>query len=239
MAFRAQPSKLVLLQMQSTPAGTTTLRRMVLLVEDHPLYRLGLRTLLSQEPDFEIAGDAGNGDEALKVAQSTRIDIAIVDMLMPGRCGSDVTRDLKAAQPTCKVLGLSMVDEPIRIAEMMRAGADGFTLKSQPTSAIIAAVRTVLGGEIYFPPDLPRAVIQALTESDESWVLHRLTAREMQIFELLVLGVPNDEIAETLEISKRTVETHRQHILTKVGARSLIDLIRIGVKHGLATTVTS
>lgn len=222
--------------MESLAAIQTTVRRMVLLVDDHPLFRDGLSNLIAREPDLEVAAAVGSGDEALRVARSTRFDIAIVDLVLPGDSGSRIARDLKVLQPECKILGLSMHEEPPRIAEMVRAGANGFALKSQLPSAIIAAVRAVLDGERYLPPDISRSTIEVLIESDAEWPLYRLTAREKEIFELLVKGHTNDAISEQLKISKRTVETHRQHILKKVGARSLVDLIRIGMKYGVATT---
>lgn len=206
-----------------------------MVIDDHPLFRQGLCGLIGKEADLEVTAEVGNGGDAISAAHKARIDIAIVDMLLPVTSGSHITRELKVTQPGCKILGLSMVDEPTRIAEMMRAGADGFALKSQGPAEIVNAIRAVLAGERYLPPEVPRLHIETLVQED-GWILDRLTARESEIFELLVKGLTNDTIAARLHIAKRTVETHRQHILKKLGAKSLVDLIRIGIQYGLPTT---
>jgi DNA-binding NarL/FixJ family response regulator len=209
----------------------------VALVDDHPLFRQGLRELLAKEVDLEIIADLGNALDVIDLASRSPLELAIIDLILPSTNGVAVTQALKRSQPTCKILGLSMLDEPTRIAEMMRAGADGFALKTQPPAEIIGAIRAVLAGQRYLPAGISADQVTMMIESDDAWPLRRLTHREREIFELLVSGRSNDDIASMLFIAKRTVETHRQHIMKKVGARSLVELIRIGMKHGVVTTV--
>ena len=215
-------------------AAAQTLR--VAVVDDHPLFRQGLRQLLATEADLAIVADLGSALDALELAAHEPLDLAIIDLVLPTTSGVSLATALKRLQPACKILGLSMLDEPTRIAEMVRAGADGFALKSQPPAEIVAAIRTVLGGERYLPDEIAGEKVAMMIESDDAWPLRRLTQREREIFELLVAGRSNDDIASMLFIAKRTVETHRQHIMKKVGARSLVELIRIGMRHGVVTT---
>lgn len=214
-----------------------TERASVVLVDDHPLFRQGLREVLGCEVDLDVVADCGNALDVLELAAQRTIDLAVIDLILPQTNGVALTSALKRLQPSCRVLGLSMLDEPTRIAEMMRAGADGFALKTQPPAEIIAAIRAVLTGTRYLPTVVATDQITTMIESDDAWPLRRLTQREREIFELLVAGRSNDDIASQLFIAKRTVETHRQHIMKKVGARSLVELIRIGMKHGVVTTV--
>lgn len=208
-------------------------RAAVVIVDDHPLFRQGLVDVLQEDAHLEVVGDAGTALDALEIAQQRKVDLAIIDVILPATNGVSLTTALKRLQPGCKVLGLSMLDEPTRIAEMMRAGADGFALKSQAPAEIVGAIRKVLSGESYLPPTAANDQIQRMIVSEDAWPLRRLTQREREIFDLLVAGRSNDDIAAMLFIAKRTVETHRQHIMKKVGARSLVELIRIGMKHGV------
>jgi DNA-binding NarL/FixJ family response regulator len=214
-------------------AAATTERAAVALVDDHPLFRQGLGVVLGAEEGFELAGFAGNSADALELAKARPLALIVVDLLLPDATGASLASALKRAQPQCKILGLSMLGEPLRIAEMLRAGADGFALKSQPAPEIIGAMRAVLAGERYLPPSVDHDAILHLATSDDAWPLRRLTQREREIFDLLVRGQTNDDIAAALFIARRTVETHRQHIMKKLGARSLVELIRIGLRHGV------
>lgn len=208
----------------------------VALVDDHPLFRQGLKQILARELDLQIVAELGSATDALELAAQGPIDLAIIDLILPTSSGVALATALRRIQPACRILGLSMLDEPTRIAEMVRAGADGFALKTQPPAEIIAAIRAVLAGARYLPDAISTDQLTKMIESDDAWPLRRLTQREREIFELLVAGRSNDDIATMLFIAKRTVETHRQHIMKKVGARSLVELIRIGMRHGVVTT---
>jgi two-component system response regulator NreC len=207
-------------------------RAHTVLVDDHPLFRLGLQEVLRREPDVELVGEAHNAADVMKLAQHLRLDVAVVDMVMPGVDGISLTAELHHLQPQCKILGLSVVDEPVRIAEMLRAGASGYALKTQPVSEIIEAIRTILGGIRYLSPGVSSDEIDALASTDHQ-PFARLTGREREVFDRLVRGEPNSVIAATLVISRRTVETHRQRIMKKLGAHSIVELLQVAARHGL------
>lgn len=209
-----------------------------MLVDDHPLYRNGLRAVLARELDLDVIADVGSEHDAIEALERTACDIAVIDLVLPTTNGVTLTTTLKRLRPSCRVLGLSMLEEPIRIAQMLIAGADGFALKSQPSSEIIEAIRTVLSGARYLSPAISSDQIDAMIASDDARPLRRLTTREREIFDHLVAGRSNEDIAAILSIAVRTVETHRQHIFKKLGAHSLVELVRIGVKHGLNTSLT-
>lgn len=204
----------------------------VVVVDDHPLFRHGLAVALRMEPDIDVIGEAADGAEAIALARRETIDLAIVDVLMPTVSGVGLAAELHECQPTCRVLGLSVIDEPGLIADMLRAHASGFALKTQPVSEIIDAVRQVLGGIRYLAPTIASDAVDAALSGGRNQPLERLTKREREIFELLIRGHSNDEIATRLYIARRTVETHRQRIMHKLSAHSILQMQRIAALHG-------
>lgn len=201
----------------------------VLVVDDHPAYRAGVHVLLEYDPSIRSVTEAASVAEALATARAQQFDLAIVDVVLPGGGGPALARQLVACQPACRVLALSMIDEPIRIAEMLRAGAHGYALKSQPVEDILPAVHSVLRGERYLPPQMtpvPPVIDGAPLPLD------RLTARERTVFDLLVRGLTSRSVAEHLLIARRTIDAHRRHIMRKLGARSIVDLIRLAMRSG-------
>jgi DNA-binding NarL/FixJ family response regulator len=200
-----------------------------ILVDDHPLFRLGLRMLLRDQADVEIVGEAATADEALDLAGRTHIDIALVDLVLPGG-GVALAARLHQLQPACKIIGLSVIVEPVRIAEMLLAGASGYLLKNQPVDEIVEAIRLVLGGIRYLPPGVSPEDIAAVATGAR--LFERLTRREREVFEQLIRGRSNAAIASSLLISVRTVETHRQRILAKLEAHSIVELVHLASLHG-------
>lgn len=184
------------------------------------------------EPDLELAGEAGSAAEALALASSVALDLVIVDILMPSMSGISLAAELHERQPDCKILGLSVIDEPGLIADMLRAHASGYATKTQSVASILDGIRQVLGGIRYLPPHVSRDAIEAELGSTEKKPLDRLTRREREVFELLIRGRSSDEIATQLFIARRTVETHRQRIMHKLSAHSLAQMQRIGARHG-------
>ena len=218
--------------MAATSSRSMVDRIRTLVVDDHPMFRIALREVLARQPDFEVVAEAGSVAEAIACLAAHELDLAIVDLAMPGERGSVFVDHVLNAQPDCKVLGLSGIDEPTQIAEMLRAGASGFALKSQPVSEIVEALRCVLGGGRSVPA-ASREQVDTLLDNPTAWPLERLTPREREVFDLLVGGYTNDGIAAKLFISMRTVETHRLRVMNKLAARSLGDLLQLAMRHGL------
>lgn len=203
------------------------------LIDDHPLFRVGLRQALDLDPEIEVVIDTGSPREAIERAHEQVIDLAIVDLLLPEMSGVELAVELRHLQPTCTILGLSMLDEPTRIAAILRAGASGFAHKTQSPEQIREALHQVLGGVRYLPPAMQTDEIDRLASSADAWPLDHLTAREREVFGLMVEGYSNDDIAGRLFIARRTVETHRHRVMHKLCARSLVDLVRIAMRHGI------
>ena len=169
----------------------------------------------------------------MRLASELVLDLAVVDILMPTTSGISLTSELFELQPNCKVLGLSVIDDAGLVADMLRARACGFASKSQPVPEVIDALRQVLGGIRYLSPCVSRdAVEEELASSSAAHPLQRLTRREREVFELLIRGHSNDEVATRLFIARRTVETHRQRIMKKLSARSIVEMQRISARHG-------
>ncbi|HEY5946642.1 MAG TPA: response regulator transcription factor [Kofleriaceae bacterium] len=204
----------------------------VVLVDDHPLFREGLAVAIGREHDLEVVGQVGSAAEAIELARSITIDVAVVDILMPVTSGLSLTSELHELQPSCRVLGLSGIDEPGIIADMLRAHAAGFALKTQPIAEIIDGIRQVLGGLRYLAPVVSRDAIDAELGGVTNHPLARLTRREREVFELLIRGHSNDEIAVRLVIARRTVETHRQRIMNKLSAHSIAQMQRLAARFG-------
>jgi two-component system, NarL family, response regulator NreC len=203
----------------------------IVIVDDHPLFRTGLATVLEQQDGLHVVGNASTYEDAMEVAASSPVDLAIVDILLPSGDGIAVTRALREHNSEARILGLSVLDEPTRIAELIRAGADGFVHKTQPIPEILEAVRATLAGERYLCPAM-RERLEQLLASDAKLPLEQLTSREREVFALLVRGYTNDRISSKLGIAIRTVETHRQRIMRKLGAHSIADLVRFAARWG-------
>jgi DNA-binding NarL/FixJ family response regulator len=208
------------------------LKTQPLLVDDHPLFRAGLALAIDREPDLQVAAEVGNSAEACDVLRRMPIDIAVIDVLMPKTNGISLATELLEVRHEVKILALSVLDEPVMIAAMLRAGASGYALKTQPPSEIIAAIREVLTGQIYLPPRVSREAVLSLVNGKTERPLERLTRREREIFDLLIHGNTNEQIGSRLFISRRTVETHRQRIMKKLATHSIVDMIRLAAREG-------
>jgi DNA-binding NarL/FixJ family response regulator len=211
------------------------IKSQMLLVDDHPLFRAGLAMALGSEPDLEVVGEASTAAEALELVRQLPVDIVIIDVLLRIASGVSLVSEIKAIRPNCKVLGLSVLDEPAIIATMLRAGASGYALKTQEPSDITDAIRTVLTGGCYLPPLVSSRNVFALVQDKAQPPLERLTPREREVFELLIRGQTNDEIAARLFIARRTVETHRHRIMKKLAAHSMLEMVRLAAREGALT----
>jgi two-component system, NarL family, response regulator NreC len=203
----------------------------VLVCDDHTLLRSGLRRLLEAEGGFEIAAEAADADEAVERAAETQPDVLLLDIVMPGRSGVDAMPDLLAAAPEAKVLMLSMQDDPTYVRRAFAAGASGYVLKEAADDELVQALREVAAGRRYVHPLLGARLAQAEALDGGHARADPLSEREREVLRLLALGHTNQEIATILFISVRTAETHRAHIMRKLGLSTRAEIVR----HALAT----
>jgi two-component system response regulator NreC len=205
----------------------------VLLVDDHAILRSGLRRVLDSEPDIEVVGEAETAERAVFEAMATSPDVVIMDVVMPGKSGIDGTPALLQAVPGAKVLVLSMQDDPRYVRQSFEAGASGYVLKEAADTEVVGAVRSVAAGEHYVHPVLGARLVAAETAERKRAETDPLSDREREVLRLLALGHTNQEIAKMLYISVRTAETHRAHIMQKLGLASRAELVRYALDHGL------
>jgi DNA-binding NarL/FixJ family response regulator len=205
----------------------------VLVVDDHAVVRAGLRLLLDAEEDIEVVGEAGSGDEAVRQARSLVPDVVLMDVVMPGRSGIEATPGVLEAAPDAKVLVLSMQDDPTYVREAFGAGASGYVLKEAADSEVVQAVREVAAGGSYVHPVLGARLVQADADARRKAEADPRSERVREILRLLAWGHTNQEIAKMLYISVRTAETHRAHIMQKLGLGSRAELVRHALAQGL------
>jgi two-component system response regulator NreC len=205
----------------------------VLVVDDHAVVRAGLRRVLDAEADIETVGEAANVERAVFEALEARPDVVLMDVVMPGKTGIEGMPALLQAVPDVKVLMLSMQDDPQYVREAFEAGASGYVLKEAADTDVVDAVRAVAAGERYVHPALGARLIAADSEERKRAESDPLSEREREVLRLLALGHTNQEIAALLYISVRTAETHRAHIMQKLGLSSRAELVRYALDHGV------
>jgi DNA-binding NarL/FixJ family response regulator len=208
----------------------------IALVDDHVLFRDGLRTLVSAEDDLLVVAEASDARSAFPLLEETTPDVLVVDVTLSGSSGIALTREVLRCLPTCKVLVLTMHASEEYVIQAFAAGATGYALKSQPAAEVLEAIRAVGRGESYLAPTLPRPGPDdagGKPRDDGGTRLDELSPREREIFDLLVRSHSNREIAKHLYISVKTVETHRASINRKLGVHSTAELIRFAALRGL------
>lgn len=205
----------------------------ILIVDDHAVVRSGLRRVLEAEPDLDVVGEAGDAQRAMFEALETNPDIVLMDVVMPGTSGIEAIPDLLARVPTTTVLVLSMQDDPHYVREAFAAGASGYVLKEAADVELVAAVREVAAGGRYVHPALGARLVAADVEERKRAADDPLSEREREVLRLLALGHTNQEIAKLLYISVRTAETHRAHVMQKLGLGSRAELVRYAIGEGM------
>jgi two-component system, NarL family, response regulator NreC len=204
----------------------------ILLADDHAVVRQGFKMILASQPDMEIVGEAGNGREAVELAERLHPDVAVVDVAMPELNGIEATRRMGETAPRTRVLALSMHKDSVYVREILRAGARGYLLKDQIDSDLIAAVRAVARGEGYLSPAVSDAVLNDYRKHVSN-PIDLLTSREREVLQMIAEGKTNKEIATVLELSVYTVDAHRGHIMEKLNMHSVNELVRFALRNGL------
>jgi DNA-binding NarL/FixJ family response regulator len=214
----------------------TPLKTRILIADDHPIVLNGLRTVLNAQPDLEVVADATDGAEAVERALTEDVHLAILDISMPRKTGLQAAREITQRRPEVRVLMLSMHDNEQFLFEAIAAGASGYVLKSSVDRDLVEACRATMRGQPFLYPDAVRALMREYMErarSGEAVHGEVLTPREEEILKLVAEAHTNDEIADMLVISKKTVERHRANILEKLGMRDRVELTRYAIRRGL------
>ncbi len=207
------------------------------LVDDHTMVREGLRAILLNEPDFKIIGEAGDGFGLLPKIEAMNPDVVVLDLIMPGLSGLEITRQVREQCPRARVVILSMYDKPAYVAEAFQNGASGYVLKGAVSRELIEAIRRAVQGEHYLSFAIDQQAVEAYIHTLQEQVddpIDTLTRREREIILLAAVGLSSAEIAERLVISRRTVETHRARAMHKLGLQTPSDLVRYAISHALA-----
>ncbi|OHD54116.1 MAG: DNA-binding response regulator [Spirochaetes bacterium GWF1_51_8] len=210
----------------------------VALADDHPIVREGLKALLENESDIEVIGEANNGNEAVELVRKLSPNIIIMDISMPNLNGMEATRMIDNESPNTRVIALSMHHDKRFVANMLESGARGFLLKDCAAEELVEAVRTVMNGKTYLSKGIADIVVtdyvEYLKKKDQS-VFGILSPREREVMQLLVEGKSTKDIASQLFLSVKTVETHRQQIMTKLGTHSIAELTKLAIREGLTS----
>jgi len=213
----------------------------VLIADDQALVRVGLRKILESEPELTVAGEAGDGEDAVARVRELRPDVVVMDIRMPVLDGIEATRRIAAAQPATRVLILTTFGLDTYVFDALRAGASGFMLKDAPPEEIVAAVRIVASGEALLAPAVTRAVVEEFARRPPAApptppaAVEQLTPREREVLALLVRGLSNPEICERLFISDATAKTHVARILQKLGVRDRVQAVIYAYEMGLVS----
>ena len=196
-----------------------------MLVDDHPLVRDGLRARLEAVPHFRVVAEAGSGAEALRLLGGARVDLVLMDITMRDGSGIEATAQLNRSHPDIAVLILSMHDKLEYVSQAMQAGARGYVLKDAPGKDIVLAIDTVMAGGIYYSAPVARQLVRPAAQDNQ------LTSREQEVLRHIAKGESNKQIARALDLSVRTVETHRLNIKRKLGIEGQAELIKFAVQH--------
>ncbi len=221
----------------------------LMLVDDHEVIRVGLKTFLQTQADFDVVAEAGNGEEAVNRAMEYHPDVILMDISMPGVDGLEATRRLGALCPECFVLALTVHDDKQYLMQMLAAGASGYITKQAAAEELVEAIHTIASGNVYLQPalarwlleDYQRLVRQGISaptvtpESAEGKMigLEVLSLRERQVLELIAQGVSNQEIGQRLALSHKTIARHRERIMKKLNMHSRTELVKFAIRTGL------
>ena len=209
----------------------------LLLADDHAVVRSGLRMLLQAQPDMIIVGEAETGQEAIRRVAELSPDVVLMDIEMPGMNGIEATRRIKADAPAAAVLALTMYEDDQYFFEMLRAGASGYVPKRAAPDELVSAIRAVSRGEVFLYPSLAGRLVQDYLRrgpaGEEEPPGDELTPREQEVLTLIAEGLSNNEIADRLVISAKTVDRHRENLMRKLKLHNRVDLVKYALRKGL------
>ena len=205
----------------------------ILIADDHGIVRGGLKLLIERQSDMQVVAEAEDGVEAFERAIQTRPDLAVLDVSMPKLTGLQAARQIKAHLPDCQVLMLSMHDDQRYVFDALKAGASGYVLKREVDDALLDAIRAVARGEAFLTNAVERSLIRDWMNDGSAGPEEPLSPREQEVLKLIAEAYTNREIAETLHLAEKTVESHRANILRKLGMRDRVELVRYAIRRGL------
>ena len=210
----------------------------ILLADDHPIVRNGISASLQSIENFEIVGEAENGEQAIELTEHHQPDVVIVDIAMPKMCGIEATRSIKAKSPATKVLVLTMHGEEQYMLQMLQAGANGYLAKHSSKDELISAIETIYSNDTFYYPQMMAEnrtpeIVDALEHKKQSETDIPLTNREKEILSLVSESLTTKEISQKLFISPRTVDTHRTNLMRKLNIRNTAGLVRFAIRNGL------
>jgi DNA-binding NarL/FixJ family response regulator len=228
-----------------TPSATTAEKKRIFLVDDHAILRQGLANVINQQAHLTVCGEAGDPTEALAAIERLQPDLAVIDVSLRMGDGLELLKDLRARQPRLLTMVLSMHDEALYAERALRAGARGYVMKLEKIDRLLLAINRVLAGTIYVSDQVAARAVRRLAdgasahepeEKPDAYV-ERLTDRELQVFRLIGRGLGTRLIAETLHLSRKTIESHREHIKAKLGLKNGSELIQRAIQWAQHATV--
>ncbi len=214
----------------------------VLIADDHAIVRDGLKMILAGRPDIEVAGEAVDGAEAVNKVKELEPDVVLMDITMPGKNGLEATREIKQLNPEVKILVLTMHESDDYFYKILEAGASGYFVKGGSSQELISAILAVWRGEVFIYPSMAKKLLthylQRAKTGRDAETFGQLTNREQEILKLIAEGRNNQEIADLLVLSPTTVQTHRAHIMTKLGLHNRTELVKYAIRQGFITLDT-
>lgn len=207
----------------------------ILIVDDHTVVRDGLNALLSAEPGMDVVGTAGDGEEAIRLTGELKPDIILLDLVMPHMDGVQATRHIKQDHPDSRILILTSFGEDHQVYAAIKAGAMGYLMKDTSSDELIRAIRDTFAGKPVMQPDIAQKLMREIQSQDESGPPESLTEREIEILQHLAKGKSNQQIADDLYLSERTVRTHITNILGKLGLSNRTQAVLFALREGIAS----
>jgi DNA-binding NarL/FixJ family response regulator len=214
----------------------------VLLADDHRLVREGIRLMIGQQPDMEVVGEADNGRATVELAKKLSPEIVLMDISMPDLNGIDATQQIAALSPAPKVIALTGHTDRRAVVDILRAGASGYVVKNAPPEELMLAIRTVDQGKVYLSPQIAGGVLDDFRRcmpASGSPEFASLSSREREVLQLMAEGKSTKQIAAVLNLSKKTVDNHREHLMSKLNASTLAELIKYAIREGLTSVDNS